>query len=55
MLNSNNSCRFVIDISDRKHFQDSMLAASDNGRAQFVGINIDTFAIHLASSSSSAV
>ncbi|CAF1608532.1 unnamed protein product [Rotaria magnacalcarata] len=38
------------DISERKHVQDSMLTASDTGRAQFVGIDVDTFTIKLASS-----
>ena len=32
--------------------EDSMLTVADNGRAQFVGINIDTFAIRPASSAS---
>ncbi|CAF0743087.1 unnamed protein product [Adineta steineri] len=37
----------------KESIEDSMLAASDEGRAQFVGINTDTFPIHLPNSSSS--
>ncbi|CAF4803488.1 unnamed protein product [Rotaria sp. Silwood1] len=41
-----------MNISEKnQHIQDSMLTAADNGRAQFVGININTFAMQLASSS----
>ncbi len=44
------------DTSETKEsIDDSMLAASDNGRAQFVSINIDTFAIRLARSSAISV
>jgi len=39
----------------KESIDDSMLAASDNGRAQFVSINIDTFAIRLARSSATSV
>ena len=42
-----------IDVNDKKEaVNDSMLAAADTGRAQFVGITIDTFAIRSADSTS---
>jgi len=47
---------FCIDVSERKEsVDDSMLAIADNGRAQFVGINVNTFAIRTAISSSASV
>ncbi len=43
-------------MSEQKEsVDDSMLAVADNGRAQFVGINIDTFAIRPESSSSASM
>ncbi|CAF2728622.1 unnamed protein product [Rotaria sp. Silwood2] len=44
-----------MNISERNQpIQDSMLTVTDNGRAQFVGINIDTFTMRLASASAAA-
>jgi len=35
--------------------QDSLLTVADNGRAQFIGVNVDTFAIRPASAASLAM
>lgn len=52
----NNYSSFCIDDNENKQLvNDSMLTVTDNGRAQFVGIDIDTFAIRPASSSSASM
>ncbi len=56
MLSSIFSRNIFIDIGESNESVDnSVLAATDNGQAQFVGIDINTFAVRPTSSSSGSV
>ncbi len=56
MLSSIFSRNIFIDIGESNESVDnSVLAATDNGQAQFVGIDINTFALRPTSSSSGSV